>query len=336
MTTRMMLYRSSLCVVIMALWFAGAPVFAQPETNAPAATNAPAGTNAESGTKEKEGQDFQTRVKKAGEDLAKRPIFKNLSDDDRKQLMEFVVGNTLFVTLHELGHAVISEMGLPVLGRPEDAADSFATVGLIRIGSTFTHQVLTDAAKGWFLSDRRDRDTDDTVAFYDEHGLDQQRAYEIVCLMVGSDDEKFKDLADQTKLPKDRQDSCAGDFSNAAYSWDLVLKPHVRTPDQPEADITVVYGEAKGRLEPVAQALKSIGLLEAIAVHTAEAFAWPKPFSLEAQTCGFPNARWDYATHKLVVCYELAADFAELYRAYGAKPMKVRAMPAAKKKRASR
>jgi hypothetical protein len=43
--------------------------------------------------------------------------------------------------------------------------------------------------------------------------------------MVGSDDEKFNDLAKETKLPEDRRDSCAGDYSNAAYSWDLVLKP---------------------------------------------------------------------------------------------------------------
>jgi len=155
--------------------------------------------------------------------------------------------------------------------------------------------------------------------------------------MVGSsDDDKFKDLADQTKLPPARQDTCAGDFSNAAYSWDLVLTPHLRAPDQQGVDITVVYGEAKGRLEPIKQALQSIKLLEAVGVHSAEAFAWPKPFSLEAQTCGFPNARWDLQTHKLIVCYELAADFADLYRAYGAKPMKVRALPATKKKRASR
>ena len=66
--------------------------------------------------------------------------------------------------LHELGHAAITQLSIPVLGKPEDAADSFAAVGLIRIGSTFTQRVLADAAKGWFLNDRRDVATDDTVA----------------------------------------------------------------------------------------------------------------------------------------------------------------------------
>src|SRR5882672_7701485 len=49
----------------------------------------------------------------------------------------------------------------------------------------------------------------------------------------------------------------------------------------------------------------------------ADEFAWPAPFTLEMQSCGFPNARWDLSTHKLTVCYELAAEFADLYRSYG-------------------
>jgi hypothetical protein len=67
--------------------------------------------------------------------------------------------------------------------------------------------------------------------------------------MVGSDKDKFKDLASETKLPEARQDSCAGDYSNASYSWDLVLRTHLRSPDQPKAKVDVVYGEAWGRLE---------------------------------------------------------------------------------------
>jgi hypothetical protein len=35
------------------------------------------------------------------------------------------------------------------------------------------------------------------------------------------------------------------------------------------------------------------------------------------QSCGYPNARWDLSVHKLIVCYELAIDFADLYRGYG-------------------
>jgi hypothetical protein len=304
MALRLFQRRDFLLLLPLVLLFSATPIFAQVSPEAASS----------------EGQKFQARIDETARTLDNNPRFKSLSSKDRQELAEFITGNMLFVLLHEIGHTAISQMRLPVLGRPEDAADSFAAVGLIRIGSEFSHRVLAEAAKGWFLADRRDERTGDTVAFYDEHGLNQQRAYQIVCFMVGSDENKFKDVAAETKLPKGRQESCAGDFSNAAYSWDLVLTPHVRAPDQPKTKIDVVYGETKDDLEFVAQALRSIQLLETLAEHTAEAFAWPAPFTLELQTCGFPNARWDPSTHKLTVCYELAADFAELYRAYGAAP----------------
>ena len=223
----------------------------------------------------------------------------------------------LFVLLHEMAHVSITQMRLPVLGKMEDAADTYAALRLIRSGSSFSHRVLTEAAEGWFMADRRDQKAGDPVAYYDQHGLNQQRAYQIVCLMVGSDGEKFKDLAKETKLPEERQGSCAEDYSNAAYSWDLVVEPHRRAPDQPKTKIDVVYGPAEGRAAVAQRVNSSIRLLETVAEHAADEFAWPAPFTLEMQSCGYPNARWDLATHKLTVCYELAADFADLYRGYG-------------------
>jgi hypothetical protein len=256
------------------------------------------------------------------------PKYKQLSPKRAQAMVEFIVGNMLFVLMHETGHAAITEMGLPVLGRIED---TFAALRLIRIGSDFSHSVLTQAAKGWFMADRRDRDSGDKVAFYDEHQLNQQRAYQIVCLMVGSDADKFKDLAKETKLPEERQESCLGDFSNAAYSWDLLLKPHLRSPDQPKTKIGVVYGPVEGRGVHAKQVLMSVGALETIADHLADQYAWAAPFTLEMASCGFPNARWDLQTHKLILCYELAADFADLYRGYAPAEAPPKAAPVKRK-----
>jgi hypothetical protein len=275
---------------------------------------------------------FQAKIAAAA--LALRdsdPKLKQLSPQRAQALAEFIVGNMLFVLMHETAHAAITQMGLPVLGRIEDAADTFATLRLIRIGSDFSHRVLTDAAKGWFMADRRDHATGDRVAFYDEHQLNQQRAYQIVCLMVGSDADKFKDLATETKLPEERQETCLGDFSNAAYSWDLLLKPYLRAPDQPKTKIDVVYGPAEGRLAHARQVLSSVGVLETLADHLADQYAWPAPFTLEMKTCGVPNGRWNLQDHKLVLCYELAADFSDLYRNYGPTDASAKATAAKRK-----
>jgi hypothetical protein len=282
------------------LMLSAEPVFAQPAAS--------------------EAENLKARIDAAVLALRNNPRFKSVSPRYGKQLVEFVSGNMLFVLLHELAHGAIAEMGIPVLGKEEDAADSFAATRLVNLEAAFSDRVVTDAAKGWFMADSRDKKEGDPVPYYDEHGLNLSRAYQIVCYMVGFDSDKFKDLAAETKLPKSRQDSCERDYSKASDSWGLVLEPHLRTPDQPKTKIDVVYGEAKGKLETIAQAARSIMLLEPVAQLAADRFAWPVPFTLEMQSCGHPNAAWVSSTHKLTLCYELAADFAELYRSYGVAP----------------
>src|SRR5205085_7620284 len=68
--------------------------------------------------------------------LANEPRLRGLSPQRRQQRVEFVVGNMVFVAAHELGHAVISELDLPVLGREEDTADVFAILKALRVVGT--------------------------------------------------------------------------------------------------------------------------------------------------------------------------------------------------------
>jgi Putative metallopeptidase len=335
-------------VPLIVVWCSTEPAFAQPAPPQPVPAQSalaqlsgvePSPRSAEPGAPAEPSEaayrgtgGFQAKIDAAALALRESdPTLKQYSPKRMQAITEFVVGNMLFVLSHETAHAAITQMGLPVLGRIEDAADTFAALRLIRIGSDFSHRVLTQAAEGWFMADRRDRDTGDKVAFYDEHQLNQQRAYQIVCLMVGSDADKFKDLAAETRLPEQRQETCLGDFSNAAYSWDLLLKPHLRLPDQPKTRIDVVYGPAEGRAAHARQVLKSVGVLQTVAEHLADQYAWPAPFTLEMASCGFPNGRWDLQTHKLTMCYELANDFADLYRNYG--PAEAAAKTASVKRR---
>ena len=110
-------------------------------------------------------------------------------------------------------------------------------------------------------------------------------------------------------------------FGTASNGWDTALKPHLLSPDQSKTRIDVVYGEAKGaKLEAVAQALRSIMLLETVAERMADTYAWPAPFALEMQSCGYSNSQWLPRARKVSLCYELAADFADLYRGYGDRP----------------
>jgi len=48
----------------------------------------------------------------------------------------------------------------------------------------------------------------------------------------------------------------------------------------------------------------------------ADRWVWPCPFALEMRSCGQPEAHWSVPDRKLTLCYELAAEFAQLYRDY--------------------
>jgi len=261
-------------------------------------------------------EDSDARIDRAVRAIADDPRMKDTPPAFLREIADFATGNMLFALLHEMGHALISDLGLPVLGKEEDAVDQFATVAMIKLGTDFTHRTLVNATKGWLFSHRRDLESGEKMAFYDAHGLDLQRAYNVVCLMVGSDPDAFKDLADDTNLPEDRRETCAGDYSNASWSWDKILKPYLRAPDQPRQTVNIIYDEARDPFDLMRNALRATGLLEYTAAYIVDRYAFTKPFTLQVSMCGEPNANWELPTRTLTLCYEMARDFAELYRAY--------------------
>ena len=259
---------------------------------------------------------FHERVDELAHALQSNPRLKNLSEQERVNRLEFVIGNTLFALLHEMGHVAIDEMKLPVLGREEDEADAFAALRLLKVGSDFSQRVLAEAAKNWFLSARRDEETGAQPVYYGEHTMSQERAYQVVCLMVGSDPARFKSLADEAQMPPERQETCRKDYAKISRSWDAVLELHRRPPDQPQTRIFVVYDNASENLAGFARGFRAVRILETVAQRAAIDFAWPAPFTIEMRSCGNPGAAWSDENRTLRMCYELAFDFAQLYEAY--------------------
>jgi hypothetical protein len=247
--------------------------------------------------------------------------------------VEFVIGNVVFVLAHATAHALIREMDIPVLGREEDAADALATIVAAKMTNSFADRVVVNAAKGWFLSDHRDRTQGVPIAYYDEHGMDLQRAYYIVCLLVGAQPDKFKGLASEVRLPEERQATCRDDFNNTSWSWEQALKPHRRKPEDPRAKIEVIYGSPDRANGALAALGRKLQILESVAAWLSEDFVWKTPISIEMQQCGDPGARWEWKTKKIVVCYEIIRDFFELYRDYGQMPLAPGAMRMSKNKK---
>jgi Putative metallopeptidase len=257
---------------------------------------------------------FGMRIEEALRVLAGEPSLAQMAAPQRREFLEFVVGNILFVAAHELGHGVLAELNLPNLGREEDAADAFAILTALELRTQFSDRILLEGARGFYLAEMRRRRVGRPNAYYGRHGLNLQRAYQIVCFMVGSDPVRFGELAAMAKMPEHRQKSCGHDFALAAWSWETLLEPHGRTPAQPKQHVDVIYGDGEGGLGVLERVFREVRFLETLAEYATDRFAWPRPFTMEMQTCGQVGASW--RARRLKICYEMVHWFAELYHGY--------------------
>jgi hypothetical protein len=138
------------------------------------------------------------------------------------EAIQFSVGAILFTLMHEMGHALIGEMDVPVVGREEDAADEFATMILLDAGEQ-GHQILGSAAD-WFGVMGRAKEN---LAFWDEHSLDQQRLYNILLLMYGHSPEKYSSFVSQI-VPRNRMAKALHEYKVKEHRWEKLLKPYSR------------------------------------------------------------------------------------------------------------
>ena len=142
-------------------------------------------------------------------------------------LQEASDGPTVFVLLHETGHAIFDLLKVPILGREEDAADTFAAVMLLRAGQEVALHTLRGAA--WAYRTEAGARTPDEGDFADIHGLDSQRYYNILCLAYGSDPKFFADAVTEKLLPADRAEGCGDEYRQALFAFQKLILPSVDT-----------------------------------------------------------------------------------------------------------
>ncbi len=232
--------------------------------------------------------------------------FEGMREDQQMEAVEFIIGNAVFVLFHEAGHMLVSELELPVLGKEEDAVDTLSSIILLEAHDETLDKALTDAADGWFLSDQASTEAGNDYAFWDEHSLDQQRAYSMVCMMVGQDAEGFKDFADSVDFPVERRERCPGEYQAALNSWNNVLEPHTITNGS-NSDFNIVYDEpGSDAVAPYAELIKASDILSVLKEAIGTNYQLKPGITLRATTCGEPNAFWNAENRELTLCYELA------------------------------
>lgn len=236
--------------------------------------------------------------------------------DAADEFVIFVIGNTLFTLYHELGHALIDKLEIPVLGREEDAVDGLAVLMMLpedEAGAEVAEAMILSAADGHSMA--YEQGEEDDLAFWGEHSLDLQRYAAVVCLVFGSDPEGWVELAEVTEMPEDQQARCPATFDQVMLSWDALLDPHYRREGQTGGGEIRLHFERPGRrIDPqLVDLLKGSEAIRDAVAYVSDAFILPADFDVVFESCGEANAYYDPETGKVSMCYELVAYFAELF-----------------------
>lgn len=129
-----------------------------------------------------------------------------------------------FVFLHEIGHALIDQYKLPVAGNEEDAADRCsAYINLKELGEDGLRAVYA-AADAFAIESKQSDNSKRNLA--DEHLLREQRFYNSLCMIYGSNPAKHhQKIVEGGYLPKERAARCQGEYQRAVDSWISLLEP---------------------------------------------------------------------------------------------------------------
>jgi Putative metallopeptidase len=139
------------------------------------------------------------------------------------------VGQFFFVTLHEVGHAAFDILGVPIFGHEEDAADNFATYTVLQFGRGQARRLIGGATWAWraYLGDYRRNPVVQTrlAAFASDHGLPQERFYNLLCLAFGANKGEFADV--ESYLPPTRSASCSYEYQTLVRAFHKEISPHI-------------------------------------------------------------------------------------------------------------
>jgi len=157
------------------------------------------------------------------ESLPKETTATGITPDDAK------IGQTLWITLHEVGHATFDIFGVPIFGNEEVAADNFATYVMLQFAEA--RRLIVGAAWSWnaYVQDYKRNPVVQVrmAGFASDHGLPQERFYNVLCMAFGANPVLFADFVQQGYLPSTRASNCDHEYTKFASAFHKEISPHI-------------------------------------------------------------------------------------------------------------
>jgi Putative metallopeptidase len=144
-----------------------------------------------------------------------------------------IVGAFVQVVLQRMASAVFDQLGVPIWGREQDAADKLAGFLMLQFGTDTARKLLNGAAYFFEASDRTWSGSD----FSDVRGTESQRFYNYLCVAYGGDKRAFSDFVQTNTLknskqrvdllPEERATQCAHEYDVLKWGFDTMIMPSI-------------------------------------------------------------------------------------------------------------
>ena len=216
------------------------------------------------------------------------------ASEDREAFVEVAL---LSIFYHEMGHALIEIMSLPVFGQEEDAADVASVILIDAFYEEEAAQAIAYSASLAFLGEAA---LTDEVAYWGVHGPDEQRFNNTVCLFYGANPDARYQFAVDMELPVERAEYCEEEFQLAYDSWGPVLH------DIAGSGSTIRFDD--GGYSGLTSDLMAFEVGE-----LNLDFNLPERLTVRVEACGEANAFFDPRTIEIIMCVEFEEHLREMY-----------------------
>ena len=246
---------------------------------------------------------------------------------------QVLLGTTLGVLFHELGHALIGETKLPATGPEEDVADGFSAFVLASMvteaedptTANFLAGIVRYKALLWYYSAQAKKRAGVEESWQSEHAPDIRRFRNVFCIVYGSDPARYEDLALRFELQLPTRQRCLQEYEKRYAAWEALLRTVSRkSPDEPAArhpadapggKINLRIQQPTGGLAAEVHQLINgpDAIMAEIMKFLEQAIVWPQDVTVEFRHCPgmAPNAWYDPNAHSVTMCYEVIDFFSK-------------------------
>jgi hypothetical protein len=229
----------------------------------------------------------------------------NIIDSRMDPIQRFIESNVTETLYHEFAHALIDLLSLPVFGPEEYAADMLAIVMMNRLNDEATTvRLARDVAHAYMRDASSYENAGRAHANWDKHPSNQQRYYNLVCLIYGANPTRRERLADEMDLPEDRAETCKEEFDMTNRAWSAVLDRI--SQDAPGSSMTMDW-----ILDPNSHLTRFVA---SEVDRLNRLYVLPEPVVVSVIPCGQVNAFYDPSNREIIICTELSEHLAKLAR----------------------